>query len=151
MVNEVTKVATPSGELYLGLAEWLAAEAERLERVHDAIYRARDRLQDWAHMLKGEAGALNTEHMKLLGEVEQIVERKRSLMKRFEAEYTEPYTHLFDQLTANDWARVALITDASRYGASKRVQGVFREHERRRKKEARSRRAQLRTRRGASG
>jgi hypothetical protein len=128
MVNEVTKVATPPGGLYPGPAEWLAAEAERLERVHDSIYRARDRLQDWAHMLKGEAGALNTEH-----KVEQIVERKRSLMKRFEAEYTEPYTHLFDQLTANDWARVALITDASRYGASKRVQGVFREHERRRK------------------
>jgi hypothetical protein len=91
MVELVEKAGPPSG-LYLGLAEWLAAEAERLERVHDAIYRERDRLQDWAHMLKGEAGALNTEHMKLLGEVEQIVERKRALMKRFEAEYTEPYT-----------------------------------------------------------
>jgi hypothetical protein len=102
-------------------------------------------------MLKGEAGALNTEHMKLLGEVEQIVERKRALMKRFEAEYTEPYTHLFDHLTANDWARVALLEDASRYGASKGVQGVFRDHKRRRKEEARLRRAERGTRRGASG
>jgi hypothetical protein len=93
-------------------------------------------------MLKGEAGALNTEHMKLLGEVEQIVERKRALMKRF-AEYTEPYTHLFDHLTANDWARVTLLTDAARYGAfaSKGVQGVFRDHERRRKKKAAKARA----------
>jgi hypothetical protein len=59
MVNEVTKVATPSGGLYP--AEWLAAEAERLEREHDAIEHAKDRLLAHTKMLLDKHDALKTE------------------------------------------------------------------------------------------
>jgi hypothetical protein len=149
MVNEVTKVATPSGGLYP--AEWLAAEAERLEREHDAIERATARLGEWIQTLTGEASALNDEHMRLLEEVDRVVARKRAHVKRVEAEYSEPFNFLMGRSFLNDQAKADLLCEADLYDASKAVEGVVRYHERRRKKEARLRRAQRGTQRGGSG
>jgi hypothetical protein len=149
MVNEVTKVATPSGGLYP--AERLAAEAERLEREHDAIERATARLGEWIQTLTGEASALNDEHMRLLEEVDRVVARKRAHMKRVEAEYSEPFDFLMVRSFLNDQAKADLLCEADLYDASKAVEGVVRYHKRRRKEEARLRRAQRGTQRGASG
>jgi hypothetical protein len=98
MVNEVTKVATPSGGLYP--AEWLAAEAERLEREHDAIERATARLGEWIQTLTSEASALNDEHMRLLEEVDRVVARRRAHVKRVD----------IWNLSTSSWAGASLTT-----------------------------------------
>jgi hypothetical protein len=143
MVNEVTKVATTP--LNPNPAEWFAGEAERLEREHDAIERATARLGEWIQTLTSEASALNDEHMRLLEEVDRVVARKRAHVKRVEAEYSKPFDFFIIRSSLNDQAKADLLCEADLYEASEAVEGVFRDHKRRRKKEARSRRAQLRT------
>ena len=80
MVNEVTKVATPSCGLYP--AEWLAAEAERLEREDDELQHAKRQLFARMDVLSSSHVALKTEMVSHVREAQQLGSRIEALEER---------------------------------------------------------------------
>jgi hypothetical protein len=154
-MNEVVKNASssakagpPSG---LYPAEWLAAEAERLEQEHDEIGPAQDRLLAQGKVFVDKKAVLHAAWVEHNRAARELQAQLQAIKQRAHAEFVEPWDRLKERRQANVDARMPLFWQASGYGAYKVVADVFDRHKRRRKEEARLRRAQHDTRRGASG
>ena len=123
-------------------AEWLAAEAERLEREYDEIGPARDRLLAQGKVFVDKKAVLHPAMLEHYRAARELQARLHANKQRFHAEFLGPYDHLTERRKANVDARKRLFWQAMGYGAYKVVTEVFDRHEKRRKEEAKLRRAE---------
>jgi hypothetical protein len=139
-VVELVEKAGPPPGLYP--AEWLAAEAERLEQEDDEIEHATDqllaRLRARGKVFADKKAELHTAMLKHYRAARELRAQIEVNKQRAYAEFGEPWDRLKERRNVHVGARERLFWQAMGYGAHKVVTEVFDRHEKRRKEEASS-------------